>query len=82
MKHLYYTFSSFILEILEIGYCFKKEISVPWNWQVEGVDSSLWFDAQAHVDLNFGESQSQALSASLVFQKCHRFFQDTGAMSC
>ena len=49
MKHLYYPFSSFTLEI---GYCFKKEILVPQNWQAERVDSSLWFDAQTHVDFN------------------------------
>ena len=49
MKHLYYPFPSFTLAI---GYCFKKEILVPQNWQAERVDSSLWFDAQTHVDFN------------------------------
>jgi hypothetical protein len=45
----------------------RKEISVPWTWHMERVDSSLWFDAQEHVNFNsLKERESQDLGASLA----------------
>lgn len=39
--------------MFETGYYSDIDFLVPQNWLVDGVDSFLWFDAQAHAKFNF-----------------------------